>query len=88
MMRHMARIHVNAELLMRAMAMPEGTQIYNIVRHEFRPDEFIFYVEHPDLPELLEGEEPSDITPVIRADHSKRPDTWLTWDWNVKPEVK
>ena len=85
MNRRMVRFQVSAQLISQALAMPDGSTIHNIVRHDFNSDVFIFYVEHPDLPELPEGGMPLEITPIIKADYDKRPSTWLTFDWNTPP---
>lgn len=81
MARHMGKFHVTGELLRTALAIPDSANIYNIVRHDFVPDEFVFYVEHPDLPELKEGESPAMLYPKITVDHDKKPETWATFDW-------
>lgn len=84
MARHMGKFHVTGALLRTALAMPDLTNIYNIVRHEFLPDEFVLYVEHPDLPELSEGESPPMLYPTIVVDHDKRPEMWATFDWGIE----
>ena len=81
MSRRIVQFKVTEELILQALAMPEGTTIQKIERYNCNT--FTLFVEHPDLPELLEGAEPIQILPLIHADGSKRPDTWLTFDWNL-----
>jgi hypothetical protein len=81
MTRRIVQFKVSEELILQALAMPEHTSIQKIARHNCNT--FTFFVEHPELPELLEGNEPIEISPIIHADHEKRPATWLTFDWNL-----
>ena len=74
---------MNCRIPAHPAAVPDGALIYNIVRHTHLPDTFVFYVEHPDLPELQEGETPLEIEPRLTADYERKPSTWLTWDWNL-----
>lgn len=83
MVRRMARFCVPMELIRDALAIPDGTTICDIVRHDDYPDVFIFYVEHPDLPELAEGAMLPEVAPVISADYDRKPSTWLSWDWGL-----
>jgi len=66
--------------------MPDGTRVYNIVRHDYLPGVFVFYVENPDFDEVREGEIIPEVLPVIKADYTKKPSTWLTFYW-VDPEI-
>lgn len=77
--RHMVSLRVSGTLIARELHMPEGTEIYNIVRHDYAPDIFEFYVEHPDLPECDEGARPFEVTPTI----TRNEDGSFTWDWNL-----
>lgn len=79
--RRLAQFDIAEELIKQALAMPDDAEIYNIVRHGYRPGTFVFVVEHPDFDELIEGEMPPSITPTIEADYEKRPATWLTFSW-------
>ena len=76
-MRHMAKFKLTAELLRKALNMPDGTEIYNIVRAEMWPDTFVFFVEHPELPEIPEGGQPYEITPVLTEYKDG-----VRWYWN------
>jgi len=85
----MVKFQVSSDFIREAMAMPNGTRIYNIVRHDYRPDIFVFYVEHPDFYEVYEGGAIPWIDPTIEADYTKKPATWLTFSWGtpaVTPE--
>jgi hypothetical protein len=79
----MVRFRVTGAFIAQALAMPEGTTLYNIVPHESSPNEFVFYVEHPDLPELAEGAMPPEIMPTLKADYDRRPATWIKFDWGL-----
>ena len=81
--RRIVQFTVSGDLIRKALAMPDDTLIYGIVRHDWSPDAFVFFVEHPDLPEMGEGESPLKITPKITADYEKKPSMWLTWDWDL-----
>ena len=63
MQRHMARMTITGEALVKELGMPEGSSIYYIIPHDSLPDVFVIYVEHPDLPAVPEGGYPSTITP-------------------------
>ena len=84
MTRKMVQFQVAVELIRDALAMPDDARIYNIVRHDYNPNTFIFYVEHPDFDEVNEGAMPPEITPIIEADYKKKPSTWLTFSWRKK----
>lgn len=84
MARHAARFKISAQVLIQALAMPEGTSIYNIKRDDYWPDTFEFIVEHPDLPEIVEGGYPKQIDPSIKIEPDKTPETWVTFDWGVR----
>lgn len=86
MSRNMVRMKVSGEFIRQALSIPDGATIYNIGLHEICPDVFWFLVEHPDLPEVLEGQLPIEVSPLITADYEKRPDTWLTFDWGLEVE--
>lgn len=84
MARHLAQFNVSSDLIRSVFAIPEGTTILDIVQRKDNPGVFVFVVEHPDLlPETPETAAPLEISPVIRANHEKRPETWLTFDFNV-----
>lgn len=74
---------VTEELIRQALAIPDEAEIVNIVRHEFVPGLFTFYVTHPSFPECLEGALPIEADPVITADYENRPGTWLTIDFRI-----
>ena len=57
MARRVGKIRISGEFLCVALGMPKGTLIYNITRHQQIPDVFIFHIEHPNLPEIIEGAE-------------------------------
>ena len=76
--RKMASFQVTGELIRDALGMPAGTLIYNVVRHDYMPDTFVFYVEHPDLLDLAEGGMPQEIMPTTTSDGK--------WHWNVGAE--
>ncbi len=63
--------------------MPEGSVIRAIVQSETIPGMYVMLVEHPDLPEVREGETVPETIPTLTADYEKRPATWLTWDWGL-----
>ncbi len=81
MSRKMIQFQVSADLIKEALAMPGDTQIYNIIRHDYNPDVFVFFVEHPDFGEILEASAPPELSPIITADYDKKPSTWLTFEW-------
>jgi|WetSurMetagenome_2_1015567.scaffolds.fasta_scaffold52663_2 hypothetical protein len=83
-MRRIANIEVSEELIEQAFALPEGSRIENISRSSLRTGVFVFTIEHPDLPEVEEGNAIPQITPLLTADYEKRPATWITFDWNLK----
>jgi len=85
MKRKMVQFQVSAELIKEALAMPAAAQIYNITRHEYSPDVFVFLVEHPDFEEIAEASAPPEVTPIIEADYEKRPSTWITFNWGTSP---
>ena len=72
---------VSLELLAQTLALPDGTVIEELLI--VRPGIIQIAVSHPDLPESIGAYAPK-ISPIIRADYSKRPSTWLTFDWNLK----
>ena len=84
--RRMAQFSVTKELLEQSLALPDGTQLRNITRHPKIPGQFIMFIEHSDFPEMNEGAMPIDLAPKISADFSKRPGTWLTFDFGEIPE--
>jgi hypothetical protein len=85
-MKHMAKIDITSELILQALAFPDGTTIYDIYPNGKIPNVFTFLVEHPDLPELTgEGSIPQ-IKPIFTADYTKRPSTWITCNWNMENE--
>ncbi len=85
-MKHQAKFDVTAELIVQALALPEGTKLHAIVASYEFPGVFTLYVEHPDLPELT-GMGVSEIVPTFSADYTKCPTTWITCNWNVKPDT-
>lgn len=84
MARHAARFNVSEKLLAEALAMPEGTVIYNIKRDDYWGASFEFVVEHPDLPEVIEGAYPVAINPRITVNQENKPGIWLTFDWGIE----
>ena len=78
----MVKFRVASEFIRDALALPEDTQIRNIVRHDYQPKTFVFYVEHPDLDEA--GDVIPEVIPVFTVDYDKKPSTWLTFDWGKK----
>lgn len=83
MTRRIVSFEVSTDLIREALAMPKETDIRNIVRHAYRPDVFVFYVEHPDFAEVENAVAPPEISPIIHADYEKRPSTWLTFDFGL-----
>jgi hypothetical protein len=74
---------VTEQLIRQSLAIPDGAEIINIVRHEFVPGLFTFYVTHPSFPECVEGALPVEADPVITANYENRPETWLTIDFRI-----
>lgn len=79
MARHMARVTITGEALVRELGMPEGTNIYNIIPHDSLPDVFVITVEHADLPAVPEGGLPIGITPTV----TRYGERLTTWNWNL-----
>ena len=74
---------VTEKLIRQALAIPDEAEITNIIRHEFIPGIFTFYVTHPSFPEVTEGALPVEVSPVITAKHENRPETWLSIDFRI-----
>lgn len=77
--RHLVRFLVSEDVIRRALDMPDTSHILSI--HEERQFDypyFRFVVETPDVPEVLEGQEPPDVTPIIHKIAEQH-----IWDWNV-----
>ncbi len=72
---------VSLELLAQALALPDGAEIIDVLI--VRPNIVQIAVRHPDLPESVGAYAPK-VRPIIRADYSKRPSTWLIFDWNLE----
>jgi hypothetical protein len=53
--------NVTSKSLVDMLALPVGTEIYSIARHEYIPDVFVFTIERDDLPEVIEGALPLEI---------------------------
>lgn len=81
MARNMARFRMAGEVLVEMLALPEGTQVFDIYRDEQRPGVFFFVVEHPDLPELAEGGSPVEISPTLTGD---RRANWAFFNWGLE----
>lgn len=81
MTRRMGRFKISADFLIMALAMPKETSLYGIRKDDYFPDTFEFVVEHPDLPELKEGEMPIVLYPKITVNHDKKPEVWATFDF-------
>jgi len=77
------QFRVTEHLIRQALAIPDEAEIVNIVRHEFIPGVFTFYVTHPSFPECLEGALPAEASPVIIANNENRPGTWMTIDFRI-----
>lgn len=60
--------------------------IIKIVRHGWELGIFLFYVEHPLMPEVPLGEESPIITPVITTDYIEEQLTEFSWDWGPGTE--
>lgn len=84
MARRMVKFLVDAEFIIKGLNLPGETQIYNITRHDFIPDCFVFYVEHPELPELMPGETPLLIMPIFQADYDNLIPAEKMIDWGIK----
>lgn len=81
-MRRTACFSITEDLLRTSLAMPEGTTIRNIyLKPGADPSIFTFIVEHPDLPEIDDTVTIPELSPVIEADYTKKPSTWLTFKW-------
>jgi hypothetical protein len=74
---------VTEQLIRQSLAIPDEAEIINIVRHEFVPGLFTFYVTHPSFPECVEGALPVEANPVITANYENRPETWLTINFRI-----
>ena len=74
---------VTGELIARALAMPEGTEIKHIALDDPFSNTFRFYVSHEDLPDIREGEQPREIIPVITTKGNLSPRDWLKFDWMI-----
>lgn len=42
--RKMVQFQVSSKLVKQSLAIPDDAQIYNITRHDYKPDVFVFYV--------------------------------------------
>ena len=74
---------VTEQLIRQALAIPDEAEIVNIVRHEFVPGLFTFYVTHPSFPECLEGALPVEASPIVTVNSENRPETWMTIDFRI-----
>lgn len=74
---------VTEHLIRQALAIPDEAEIVNIVRHEFVPGLFTFYVTHPSFPECLEGALPIEASPIVTVNNENRPETWMTIDFRI-----
>lgn len=74
---------VTEQLIRQALAIPDDAEIINIIRHDFVPGVFTFYVTHPSFPDVLEGALPVEASPIIKANYENRPETWLTIDFRI-----
>lgn len=82
MARKIAQFAVSGEILRQVMGLPDATLIYAITQRSDRPDEFVFYVEHPDLPEMIEGGTPAVADPMFDSlDGQSKPQLR---DWNLR----
>jgi hypothetical protein len=77
------RFKVTEHLIRQALAIPDDAEIVNIVRHEYVPGLFTFYVTHQSFPECQEGALPIEVSPVVTANYENRPETWLTIDFGI-----
>ncbi len=71
---------VSLDVLSSALSLPVGTEIVDVLI--VGQDVARLVVSHPDLPDVVRDCVP-EISPRITADYSKRPSTWLTFDWNL-----
>lgn len=74
---------VTEHLIRQALAIPDEAEIVNIVRHEFVPGLFTFYVTHPSFPECFEGALPIEVSPIVTVNNENRPETWMTIDFRI-----
>lgn len=79
--KHAANITITATLIEAALALPEGSIIYDIRRHPDYFDQFIFTVLHEDLPAVTEGNRLPYVSPTIRLIEGATPCDWLAFDW-------
>lgn len=77
------QFRVTEQLIRQALVIPDDAEIVNIVRHDYVPGLFTFYVTHPSFPECLEGSLPVEANPVITVNYENRPETWMTIDFNI-----
>ena len=82
MTRKVAQFKASGEILRHLLGLPDGTLIYAITQRVEFPDEFTFYVEHADLPELLEGARPIDCDPIFENLDGERKPHLI--DWNLQ----
>ncbi len=83
-MSNQAYFEISLEVLAQALALPENAVIddVRIMRH-VDSDVVQILISHPDIPESP-GALVQRISPIIKADYSKRPATWLTFDLNLQ----
>ena len=74
---------VTEQLIRQALAIPDEAEIVNIVRHEFVPGLFTFYVTHPSFPECLESALPVEASPIVTVNNENRPEKWMTIDFRI-----
>ena len=80
--RHIARVEISPELLVKHLHMPDGTEIFAaIVERGVHGYVVSLGVEHPDLPAVEEGEVAPLISPII----TYHKESW-EFDWNVPVE--
>jgi len=64
MPQHIARFQISAELLRDLLHLPKDAVIGHVATHD--PRTFWIYVEHPDLPETLPGEQWPECIPEFK----------------------
>ena len=78
----MVRFDVSMEFIRDALSIPDNMEIVHIVRNDFPPYCFMFYVEGDVLPDVPEGEIPKLVIPVMEWKGGDRPRDFIDFSWS------
>lgn len=80
-MRHRARFTITYDALKQVLGLPEDAEIVGVqtdVQALLRNQTEI-YVDHPDLPEVYEGEQIPFVTPFFEPDPKRQAPKFINW---------